>query len=103
MGHRKYRTSTEWKTLIEEQLASGLTCVAFCNELGLSAKTFYKQRQRYRRDQFSSGSGGFVQVQSSPSRVVPSQAIVLHYRDSRLELSSGISPVWVAGLMRALA
>lgn len=104
MGHRKYRSANEWRSLIEEQIASGLTGVAFCNERGLSAKSFYKQRKRlgYPRSQIKkSSSGGFIQVQSIPTAA--SQPLVLHYGDSRLEISSRMDARWVAELLRALA
>ena len=107
MSNRKYRSPTEWKALIEEQLASGLTGVAFCNERGLVAKTFYKQRRRlgYSRGQSRSVQpGGFIQLQPATAVASGSTGTVsLHYRDSRLELSSGVSAAWVAELLRALA
>ena len=40
-------------------------------------------------------------TESEYSRV--SQHMVLHYRDSRLELAPGTTAVWVAELLRALA
>ena len=72
---------------------------------GLVAKTFYKQRRRlgYPRGQSRSVQpGGFIQLQ--PATAVASAGVVsLHYHDSRLELSSGVSAAWVAELLRALA
>ena len=107
MSDRKYRSPSEWKALIEEQLASGLTGVAFCNERGLVAKTFYKQRRQlgYPRGQSRSAQpGGFVRVQPAAAIASASScAVSLHYHDSRLELSSKVSAVWVAELLRALS
>ena len=107
MSNRKYRSPSEWKALIEEQLASGLTGVAFCNEHGLVAKTFYKQRRQlgYPRGQSRAAQpGGFVQVQPVTATAAASScAVLLHYRDSRLELSPEVSATWVADLMRALS
>ncbi len=104
MSERKYRSVAEWQALIEEQRASGLTGVAFCNERGLSAKSFYKQRKRLGypgRQIAAQRAGGFVRVQPV-GPAATSQSLVLHYRDSRLELS-GMDVNWVAGLLRALA
>jgi len=105
MSNRKYRSQSEWKELIDEQLASGLTGVAFCNERGLVAKTFYKQRRQlgYPRGQGRSAQpSGFVQAHPL---VTPASSftVSLHYRDSRLELSPEVSATWVAELMRALS
>ena len=105
MNHRKHRSADEWKALIEEQMASGLTGVAFCNQHGLSAKSFYKRRKRlgYPGRQIAAPrSSGFVQIQP----VIPaatSQVVVVHYQGSRLELSSEVSAAWLAELLRALA
>ena len=107
MSDRQYRSPAEWKVLVEEQLASGLTGVAFCNERGLVAKTFYKQRRRlgYPRGQSRSAQPeGFIQLQPVAAVALASTGSVsLHYHGSRLELSSGVSTAWVAELMRALA
>lgn len=106
MSTRKYRNRSEWKALIEEQLASGLTGVEFCNERGLVAKTFYKQRRQlgYPPGQGrSTQHSGFVQAQPAATVSVTSGAVLLHYGDSRLELSSAVSASWVAELMRALS
>lgn len=107
MSHRKYHSRSEWTTLIEEQLSSGLSGVAFCNEHGLSAKTFYRQRKRLgycvrSRDLGPVSAGGFVRVQPTVL-ATPSSPLVLYYQDSRLELSPAVSAHWIAELMRALA
>jgi len=105
MSKRKYRSAGEWKALIEEQIDSGLTGVAFCNERGLSAKSFYKQRKRLGypgRQIAAQRPSSFVQVQPIVSAVA-SQALILHYRDSRLELGSDIEASWLAELLRALS
>jgi hypothetical protein len=105
MSHRKHRSPSEWRALIEEQLSSDMTGVAFCNERGLSAKTFYKQRKRLGYSGRTSGpanAGGFVRVQPEAS-AVSSRPLTLYYRDSRLELSPETSTHWVAELLRALA
>ena len=105
MSERKHRPTAEWKELIEEQRASGMTGVAFCNERGLSAKTFYKQRKRlgYVRGKASPGPGGFIQIQPGIRPSISAQPVVLHYGESRLELAADMSPAWVAELLRALS
>lgn len=111
MSHRKYRSADEWKALIEEQLSSGQTGIGFCNERGLSAKTFYKQRKRlgYPGRPVASAPAsvgqpaGFVQVQPARSRTVSTSNLILHYRDCQLALPTGTDAAFVVELMRALA
>ena len=104
MPKGKYRSRQEWQALIEEQAVSGLSGLEFCRQRGLYAKTFYRQRKRlgYSQGQTRpSRPRGFVQVRPQASPPV-NQSLVLHYRDSRLELSSGTNAQWVAELLRAL-
>ena len=75
-----HRSPTEWKALIEEQLASGLSSMAFCKERGLSAKSFYRQRKRlgYTKDQPDSPRPGeFIQVQTQPACSTVSQPLII--------------------------
>ena len=105
MSTRTYRNRSEWKVLIEEQLASGLSGVEFCNERGLVAKTFYKQRRQLG---YPPGQGrstqpdGFIQVEPTAAPA-SSNSVKLQYRNSRLELSPEVSATWVAELIRALS
>ncbi|MDT8283200.1 MAG: hypothetical protein RQ982_10405 [Gammaproteobacteria bacterium] len=45
MPKRKYRNHDEWQSIIQQQKDSGLNAAAFCQQQGLSSKTFYKRRQ----------------------------------------------------------
>jgi hypothetical protein len=104
MTKRKRRSKAEWRELVEQQKHSGLSGVAFCDQLGLSRKTFYLQRKSLAQKPAGPEAGQFIKV--NPRTVkkmsVPAAA-VLHYRDSRLQLPVGADPTWVAELMKALA
>ncbi len=44
-----YRPRTQWRTLIEEQQASGLSVPAFCRRAGVAESSFYRWLQELRR------------------------------------------------------
>lgn len=104
MTKRKHRSKGEWRHLIEQQARSGLNGVAFCEQQGLSRKTFYRHRKTLDGKAADSVAGQFIKVDSGDIQTTPLQpGAVLHYRDSRLQLPIGSDPVWVAELMKALS
>ena len=105
MTRRKHRSKAEWRHLIEQQAHSGLNGVAFCEQRGLSRKTFYRHRKLLTEKASDAVAGQFIQVQPGPvQKTMPLQpGAVLHYRDSRLQLPVGSDPTWVAELMKALS
>ncbi len=104
MVNRKYRSKAEWRDLIKEQALSGLNGVAFCDQRGLSRKTFYRYRKVLNEKATASVSDQFIKVHPKPVQLMPVPPVsILHYRDSRLHLPVGCEPVWVAELMKALS
>jgi len=103
---KRIRRSTEiWQKLITEQEQSGLSASAFCEQQGLSTKTFYRRRKALRTSPGEKPKR-FIQVKTDP---VPLQtpasprSIVLHYQTTRLQFSDATPASWVATLMRALS
>ena len=45
MTRRKHRSKAEWKTLIDQQIQSGLNAAAFCDQQELPRKSFYRHRK----------------------------------------------------------
>ena len=45
MAIRRYRDKAEWKRLVEEQAQSGMSGLSFCEQQGLSSKSFYRKRK----------------------------------------------------------
>lgn len=41
-----HRPSTQWRTIVEEQQASGLSVPEFCRRAGVGESTFYRWRQK---------------------------------------------------------
>ncbi len=104
MPKRDHRSAVEWQKIIERQEQSGLTGVAFCLQEGIYAKTFYRQRKLLRRKGLVAKPDSFIQVQPKPVPIMPIQpGMVLQYRDSRLQMSAGVEPPWLAQLMKALS
>ena len=104
MTRRKHRSKAEWQDLVEQHERSGLNGVVFCEQFGLSRKTFYRHRKSMEQKVSDLATGQFIKVNPGPHQSMPvSAAVVLHYRDSRLQLPVGAEPTWVAELMKALA
>ena len=104
MPKREHRSNAEWQDIIERQEQSGLTGVAFCLQEGIYAKTFYRQRKLLRRKGLVAQTKQFIQVQPKPVQAMTTQsAMVLQYRDSRLQMPVGTEPLWLAQLMKALS
>ena len=81
MNKRRRRSDAEWQQLIEQQQRSGLSAHAFCQQQGLTSKTFYKRRQALRQQPTAMDSTErFIKVQptSAPSAGAVTTA-VLHY------------------------
>jgi hypothetical protein len=104
MPKQEHRSNAEWKDIIERQKQSGLTGVAFCLQEGIYAKTFYRQRKLLRRKGLVAETRQFIQVQPKPVPAMPIQpAMVLQYRDSRVQMPAGTEPLWLAQLMKFLS
>ena len=104
MTKRKRRSKAEWRELIEQQKHSGLSGGAFCDQRGLSRKSFYQQRKSLAQKPADLEAGQFIKVSPRPIKKMPVlAAAVLHYHDSQLQLPVGADPIWVAELMKALA
>ncbi len=98
------RTNEAWRELIRQQEQSGMSPAAFCEQQGLSIKTFYRRRKALRPAQ-TERSQRFIQVKSGsrPVSVSPSQELSLHYQTLKLQFSSSVDACWVATLMKALS
>lgn len=100
---RKRRSADEWRNLIEQQAGSGLSGLAFCQQHGLLAKTFYRQRKLLGSSGLVPAVHPFIKVDSGPVQLAATQSeAILQYRDSRLQLPVGTDPVWLARLMNSL-
>ena len=105
MNKRQRRTGAEWQQLIEQQQHSGLSASVFCQQHGLSSKTFYKHRRALRKVTTEAGATArFIKIQPSSTPVAATaKTAVLHYHDSQLHVAAGVDARWLAQLMQALS
>lgn len=63
---RKRRTEQDWRQLVQEQAASGLSMAAWCQRRGLVASTFHWWRGELARRDARRSEAAFVPVQVQP-------------------------------------
>lgn len=104
MASRRYRSNAQWQSLIDQPAQSGIRVAEFCKQPGLVAKYFYRKRRQLRDGKALVPSGSsFLQVTPGPTPALPSEnGLLLHYRDSRLQLPTTTDPAWLARLLQSL-
>jgi hypothetical protein len=103
MTKRKYRSKADWQDLIKQQARSGLNAATFCDQQSISPKTFYRQRKRLEGKSTGAVPAPFIKVEPRSIKSIPDQAeVVLHYRNSRVQLPVSTTPSWVAELLRKI-
>jgi hypothetical protein len=103
MTNRTRRSQAQWQHLVAQQTHSGLNAAAFCRQQKLCRKSFYHYRKMMTETSTSLVAGRFIQVKAKPVPVPIATMAVLDYRQVRLQLPTGIDPIWVADLMKALS
>lgn len=106
MPTRKHRSHAQWQKIIQQQADSGLNVVAFCQQQGLSSKTFYKRRRQLHALADNVPATAFVKLSRpshQPLNREPVPAGILHYRQSQLHIQPGCDAQWLAQLMQALS
>ena len=94
----EYRAQT-WAMLIQECNNSGLTKRAFCQQRGISEKSFYYWLRKL-RSQMAEASGPQL-VQLEPT-VISDDMLQIQYRGAELKLPAGVDIETVAALLRSL-
>jgi hypothetical protein len=98
-------TKSKWRTLVSEQVESGLSVAAFCTQRGLRAWQFYEWKKRVKEPEAAS----FVEVQVAPPAEPErpagerSQAIEVRLRTGRsLIVTAGFSVDHLRALLTVL-
>lgn len=100
MIKRNRRSEAEWQRLIKQQRRSNLSVLLFCQQQGLSSKTFYKRRRTLQQKT----AEPFIKIKPKSAQATATQTTaVLHYQNSWLQLPTEADATWVAQLMQALA
>jgi hypothetical protein len=94
------RSFQEWQTIIEQQEASGLSIIEFCEQQQLNQKYFYAKRDTLRKKKPSKPTVSFVKVSQTPT---VSAAILLQVNNARLTLPLNCEPLWLAQLLKAIS
>ncbi len=107
MTTRKHRSQAEWQAIIQQQKDSGLSAIKFCQQQGLSSKTFYRRRRTQRSAMGNDISpSSFIKIKKPGISIVsrtPAPMSVLHYHDCQLHIQSGTDARWLAELLQALS
>ena len=94
----EYRAQT-WAMLIQECNNSGLTKREFCQQRGISEKSFYYWLRKLRSQMAKTGAPQLVQLEPAS---LPDDMLQIQYRGAELKLPTGVDIEAVAMLLRSL-
>ena len=94
----EYRAQT-WAMLIQECNNSGLTKREFCQQRGISEKSFYYWLRKLRIHMAEAAGPQLVQLDFVP---VADDMLQIQYRGAELKLPSGVDIEAVAALLRSI-
>ena len=94
----QYRAQN-WAMLIQECNNSGLTKREFCQQRGISEKSFYYWLRKLRGHMAETSGPQLVQLESVPMQ---SDMLQIQYRGAELKLPSGVDIDAVSALLRAI-
>lgn len=89
----------EWAMLIQECSASGLTKREFCQQRGISEKSFYYWLRKLRTQMVEPAVPQLVPLEQVPSA---EDILQIRYRGAELKLPAGVDMDAVAALLRDL-
>lgn len=89
----------EWAMLIQECSASGLTKREFCQQRGISEKSFYYWLRKLRTQMVESVAPQLVQLKPAPTM---EDMLQIQYRGAELKLPAGVDVDAVAALLRSI-
>ena len=94
----EYRAQS-WAMLIQECNNSGLTKREFCQQRGISEKSFYYWLRKLRSQMAEAVGPQLVQLEPT---VISDDMLQIQYRGAELKLPSGVDIEAVAALLRSL-
>ena len=94
----KYRAQT-WAMLIQECNNSGLTKREFCQQRGISEKSYYYWLRKLRSQMAETAVPQLVQLEPAPFQ---DDMLQIQYRGAELKLPAGVDLDAVAALLRSL-
>ena len=94
----EYRAQT-WAMLIQESKTSGLTNKEFCEQRGISEKSFYYWQRKLRSHIIESSEPQLVPLDQP---VISDDTLDIHFRGAELKLPANVDIDAVATLLRAI-
>ena len=94
----KYRAQT-WAMLIQECNNSGLTKREFCQQRGISEKSYYYWLRKFRSQIAETAVPQLVQLEPAPFQ---DDMLQIQYRGAELKLPAGVDLDAVSALLRSL-
>lgn len=94
----EYRAQT-WAMLIQESKTSGLTNKEFCEQRGISEKSFYYWQRKLRSHIIESSEPQLVPLDQP---VVSRDTLDIRFRGAELKLPAGVDIDAVVNLLRAI-
>ena len=94
----EYRAQT-WAMLIQECNSSGLTKREFCQQRGISEKSFYYWLRKLRSHMAEAAGPQLVQLEPVS---VPEDMLQIQYRGAEIKLPAGVDIDAVAALLRSI-
>ena len=85
--------------LIQECSASGLTKREFCQQRGISEKSFYYWLKKLRTQMVGTTAPQLVQLESLPAK---DSILEIHYRGAEMKLPDGVDMDAVVALLRSI-
>ena len=89
----------EWAMLIQECSASGLTKREFCQQRGISEKSFYYWLKKLRTQMVGAATPQLVQLKPPSAE---DSILEIHYRGAEMKLPDGVDMDAVAALLRSI-
>ena len=89
----------EWAMLIQECSASGLTKREFCQQRGISEKSFYYWLKKLRTQMVGAAPPRLVQLAPPPAA---DSILEIHYRGAEMKLPDGVDMDAVAALLHSI-
>ena len=93
-----YRAQT-WAMLIQECNNSGLTKREFCQQRGISEKSYYYWLRKFRSQMAETAVPQLVQLEPAPFQ---DDMLQIQYRGAELKLPAGVDMDAVAALLRSI-
>ncbi len=91
-----------WRTIIDNQAASGMNIATYCRESHIHSSLFYTWRRKLRKQQ--PFAGGFVELM--PGSLTESAASGIHIRlgaNLSIEVARGFDPVILRAVVETLS